>query len=204
MPIGACRYRWRWFQTLCHSYKTLTNHILHDSFTVIKLCVAPAWGSGVDLQGSSFCRCYSWVQLDVWLSYLLFVYWTVYYILCKSYYAIVNVHATYRVLTLKLVLNRFGWIGLPEAVSRNRSRSHCSFGTGLGCMWSRIHQLSTETMALFLVVWAKMTLLHAKNRHFVLSSIQAASAVVELFWTFVGLSRYSQTSFNSHHEVSWV
>ena len=57
-------------------------------------------------------------------------------------------------------------------------------------------------MALFLVVWAKMTL--AKNRHFVLSSIQAASTVAELLWNFAGLSRYSQTSFNSHREVSWV
>ena len=60
-----------------------------------------------------------------------------------------------------------------------------------------IHHMcvSTETMDPFLVVWAKITLLHcAKNRHFVLASIQAALTVAELFSTFARLSQYSQTS----------
>ena len=64
-------------------------------------------------------------------------------------------------------LNQFS-----ELVSRNSSCSHCSCGTGLGHMRSHTHQSSTEMMDPFLVVWAKMALLHrAKNHHFLSVSI---------------------------------
>ena len=98
------------------------------------------------------------------------------------------------------------WLNcFTKLVSRNSTRSHCSFGTSLCCLWLHTRQLSTKTMDLFLVAWAKMTLLHrAKNHHFVLAFIQAATTVAKLFSTFAWFSHYSQTGFNSHCKVSWV
>ena len=76
--------------------------------------------------------------------------------------------------------------------------------------WFRLHMITYLPVEYrdngpVLVAEAKMMLLHcAKNHHFVLASIQAASTVVKLFSIFARLSRYSQTSFNSHRKVSWV